>query len=531
MFQRLRIARTRQLVLPAAFGVFACALAAFGSWIPSLWGDEAASLMSAERPIGSLLTMVRHVDAVHGTYYLGLHAWIEVAGTSPFALRFPSAVAVGLCTAAVVVLARRLTTTTLSTTTAVVAGLVCAVLPRMTYAGEEARSYAFSAAIAAWLTVIFVELLMRKQRRLWLWIAYGATLTLGSYMFLYVGLIALAHAVILVWMRPARSLIRRWLITVGLAAIAAAPILAMALVERSQVAYLAKTAEVTFNSIFVSLWFGTPQFAALAWLLLIAVGCIAADDWALRARRNRIAARQLENIGTQHPRTQHPRTQHFRTLSLELVAGAWLIVPSAVLIGSSPFLSDFTARYLTFAAPAAAILIGCAVMRIVRMARTRARLGILILLVAAVVGTAIPAYIAQRGPYSKNNSDWAEVSATVGAHASPGDAVVFDESTRPSRRPRLAMRTYPAGFAGLVDPTIRTPFTESTTWRDVTYTVKQAAALDRFNGVQRVWLVEYATRSHVDTSGISDLESHGYSIAQRYRDFRSEVILLTGPGA
>jgi mannosyltransferase len=516
MFQRLRIARTRQLVLPVTFGVFACALAAIGSWIPSLWGDEAASLMSAERPISSLLTMLRHVDAVHGTYYLGLHAWIQIAGTSPFAIRFPSAVAVGLCTAAVVILARRLSTTA----TAVIAGLVCAVLPRMTYAGEEARSYAFSAAIAAWLTVIFVELLRRKQHRPWLWIAYGATLTLGFYLFLYVGLIALAHAVILVWMRPARSFTGRWLITVGLAAIAAVPILAMAFVERSQVAYLARTAEVTFNSVFVSLWFGTSQFAALAWLLLIAVGCVSAADWALRRRRSRAFAQQSGNI----------RPAPSRTVSLELVAGAWLIVPSAVLIGSSPILSDFTARYLTFAAPAAAILIACAIVRIARIARTRARLGILILLVAAVVATAVPVYSAQRGPYSKNNSDWAQLSATVGAHARPGDAVAFDESTRPSRRPRLAMRTYPAGFAGLADPTLRTPFAESASWRDVSYTVKQAFALGRFDGVQRVWLVEYATRSRVDSFGISDLESRGFSIAKRYRDYRSEVILLTRSG-
>jgi mannosyltransferase len=387
----------------------------------------------------------------------------------------------------------------------------------MTYAGEEARSYAFSAAIAAWLTVIFVELLRRKQHWPWLWIAYGATLTLGFYLFLYVGLIALAHAVILVWMRPARSFTGRWLITVGLAAIAAVPILAMAFVERSQVAYLARTAEVTFNSVFVSLWFGTSQFAALAWLLLIAVGCVSAADWALRRRRSRAFAQQSGNI----------RPAPSRTVSLELVAGAWLIVPSAVLIGSSPILSDFTARYVTFAAPAAAILIACAIVRIARIARARARLGILILLVAAVVATAVPVYSAQRGPYSKNNSDWAEVSATVGAHAVPGDAVAFDESTRPSRRPRLAMRTYPAGFAGLADPTLRTPFTESTNWRDALYTIHNAVDLGRFNGVRRVWLVEYASGSHVDSSGIPDLEAAGFSIAHRYLDHRSEVVLLT----
>jgi hypothetical protein len=34
----------------------------------------------------------------------------------------------------------------------------------------------------------------------------------------------------------------------------------------------------------------------------------------------------------------------------------------------------------------------------------------------------------------------------------------------------------------------------------------------------------------VDSFGISDLESRGFSIAKRYRDYRSEVILLTRSG-
>lgn len=46
------------------------------SWIPSFWGDEAASVISANRPLDSLLEMLGHVDAVHGVYYFALHAWV-----------------------------------------------------------------------------------------------------------------------------------------------------------------------------------------------------------------------------------------------------------------------------------------------------------------------------------------------------------------------------------------------------------------------------------------------------------------------
>ena len=82
-------------------------LCAAASWIPSLWGDEAATLLSAKRPLGSLLGMLTHVDAVHGLYYLVMHGWIRLAGESPFALRLPSALAVGAAVAAVTLIAGR----------------------------------------------------------------------------------------------------------------------------------------------------------------------------------------------------------------------------------------------------------------------------------------------------------------------------------------------------------------------------------------------------------------------------------------
>ena len=104
--------------------------------------DEAASLLSAQRSFDSLFTMLGHVDAVHGLYYVLLHLWIGVAGTSPFAIRLPSAVATGLAAAAVAWMCGRLGSRRL----ALLAGIVAAVLPRLTFAGEEARSYATDAA-------------------------------------------------------------------------------------------------------------------------------------------------------------------------------------------------------------------------------------------------------------------------------------------------------------------------------------------------------------------------------------------------
>jgi mannosyltransferase len=489
-------------MLPAGFGVLGGVICLLGSWIPSLWGDEAASLMSAERPLGSLFMMLRHVDAVHGTYYLGLHAWVRLVGTSPFAIRLPSALAAGLCAAAVVILARRLSTTA----TAVVAGTVCVLLPRITYAGAEARSYAFSAAIAAWLTVILVELMLRKAPARHLWAFYGALLALGIYVFLYVGLIAAAHALVMLCTRVGRSFVLRWGVTVGSALLVAAPIMVWAYVERGQVSYLEHRTEVTTWSILVSLWFGRPLYAIVAWSVIVIGLLILLVRWF----------------------TRHGGARMYR---LESVAACWLAVPSVLLIGTSFALSDFTARYLTFCAPAAVILIASGITRIAR-ALASSRLGILIVMVLAVVvaAAAIPEYVAQRQPYAQNNSDWAEISGVVGAHASEGDAIVFDDSVRPSRRPRLALHTYPAGFETVADVLLKVPFTRNTSWSDTTYAIAQAADRGRLNHVSRLWLVEYATPAHVDTWGQADLRALGYTVTARYRDYRSEVFELLKVG-
>src|SRR6478736_1674693 len=132
--------RLRQADPALTLGVIGAAVGFAGSWIPSYWGDEAASVMSASRPLDGLVTELSKVDAVHGVYYALLHVWISLFGTSEVATRLPSAIAVGLMVAGTVVLARQFARRRL----AILAGVVCIVLPRSTYLATEARSYAFA---------------------------------------------------------------------------------------------------------------------------------------------------------------------------------------------------------------------------------------------------------------------------------------------------------------------------------------------------------------------------------------------------
>ncbi len=469
----------------ALLGLAGAVIAAWGSWVPSLWGDEVTSLMSAQRPLPSLFTMLRHVDAVHGTYYFGLHWWVAVFGPSPFSIRFPSAIAVGLTVAAVVIVATRLGSARLG----VIAGIVCCILPRVTYMGEEARSFAFSAAIVAWLTVILLELLRREKAPIRLWVGYGALLAVGVYVFLYVALFALVHALILLSARAPGALLRRWATTVGVAVVAAAPIVIFAILERNQISYLASRDQLSPNTVFSALWFGAPWFAAAAWALIVVA---LVDAIRMRVRRSKAGVKADLFEST-------------RTPSLVLVSSAWLFLPTLLLVLGSAVVPSFTARYVSFCAPAAALLIACGI-----DALSRGRRWVDAIALVALGALAAPIYLAQRTPYSKNDSDWAVISSVIGSHAVAGDAVVFDESAHPSKKPRLAMHAYPAGFANTRDVALDVPYTKNNGWADRANSVAKAASLGRFDGIRRVWLIEYAN-GKPDTYGTVDLERLGFT--------------------
>jgi mannosyltransferase len=471
-------------LLAALFGALAVVMSAAGSWIPSLWADEVTSAMSAQRTLPSLLLMLQHVDAVHGTYYAGLHVWGSVFGFSPFSIRFPSAIAVGFATAAVVLLADRLR----SRRVAIIAGVVCAILPRVTYMGEEARSYAFSAAIVAWLTFILVVALERRSSRR-LWLAYGVLLAVGICMFLYVALFVVVHAVVVLVSRAPRRTVRAWAIASGCGAAAAIPVIVFALLEHGQVAYLGNSEQLAPDTLFSGLWFGQWTFAVVAWALIVVAVVF-------EVRRGRIRRAQGGD----------PLLGDRGQPTLALVALVWMLAPTLLLIGMHSVVPDFTARYVSFCAPAAAILIACGLDELLRARRWVGIVaGVLVVLLIA------PVYVSQRTPYAKNDADLAEISAAIGADAHAGDAVVFDDYTRPSRRPRLAIYGYPAAFAGLNDVLLRIPYQNNISWHDETYTVAQAAALRRFVGVDRVWLIEYATApEQVDRWGLRDLEALGF---------------------
>ena len=467
-------------------GVGATLVSFAGSWIPSFWGDEAVSIMSAERSLPSLFAALGRIDAVHGTYYLFLHGWISLFGASELSIRLPSAIAVGLAVAGTVVLGNLLLTRRI----AIIAGIVLAILPRVTYMGSEARSYALGMAIAVWLTVMLVTLLARRATSHLAWLTYALVFAAALYVFLYLALLAIVHGILLLSTARAGGALRRWLEAVGLGTVLAAPVIVWGLVQNHQIAFLAGPSQVAVWTVFVEPWFNGLWLPLACWTLIV-LGVVSLIRSGRAARGGAV------------------------------LAVAWLVTPMAILlVGNAVIVPMYATRYLTFCAPAAALLIAAG---IAALPRTWMQISVGALLLALVV----PGYLAQRGPYAMDaGSDWRQVSAIVGAHAQPGDAIVFGLTLRPSRMPRLALYSYPAGYRGLNDIALVTPYYLLPGLRDDVAPLATVAA--RLAPATTVWAIEPLPSSRSRTpADVVTLERLGFSLKYEFPVHRNGVYELT----
>ena len=132
----------------------------------------------------------------------------------------------------------------------------------------------------------------------------------------------------------------------------------------------------------------------------------------------------------------------------------WIVVPTAVIGLYSLLVSPmYSARYLSFAAPAVALLDrpGLAALR-----RPGGRSTALVLLTVLTV----PVYLSQRTLWAKSSSDWVSVAGYVQTHAVAGrrrllqPALPGDRRPWSARPPAASPSPIPAAFAGLDDLTL-----------------------------------------------------------------------------
>lgn len=472
--------RDRPWLLAVLMGALASAVAFAGSWRVSMWIDEGYTLSVATRSVHDVWRMVHNIDIVHALFNMMLHPWLQIVGVSAASVRLPSTVAVGIAGAGVVVLTRRLS----GTRAAIAAGLVFAVLPRVTSIGMEGRSYATTAAIAVWMTILFISLI--RAPSLPKYIGYAVLGAFAISLNIFLVLLLGAHGVALLIDRrfQLRRIFWSWLAAAVAALVGGLPVLLVAMSQAGQIGPTRLGLLGYARSAVINQWFlgetptifvsgGTITGSADAHdLWKPASVLLAAVCWLIGAyavlRRDRAGEARTERPG-------------FRPVLL-----AWIILPTAALIGYAILGSPiYNPRYLSFGAPAVAALVGIGLVRL-RWGWPRWVAAALILVLA------VPVYLSQRTPYAKGGADWMQVSQFVDDHRGPDDAVYFAPRQPPvgdviGLTSRTAAVLYPAAYAGMVDLTLVSTPAQSGDLLGVSRSL--TASVDKLDGVTSVFVV------------------------------------------
>ena len=381
------------------------------SWRPSFWFDEAATIAAANRSQYDILRLLLNFDAVHGLYYLGMHAWLSRVPIDEFTARFPSAVAVGIAAAGMIVLGKLVA----DRPTAWAAAVGFTVLPRTLWSAVEARSYALTAAIAVWLTVVLVIAAGRGGAALWA--LYSFTVAAAVISFVYLGLLVFAHAATLALGRNRRQLLP-FAIAAGAGLVLAAPLIALtAGQQRQQLWWITGPENGYLAGVLWEQWFTRSR--------LFGCACVVVLAWAAVALVTRRAGGAYGGLA---------------------VALPWITVPTGLLVGYSALVHDvYQPRYLTYTAPGVGLLLGVCV---VAIARERSRILLVLLVILAL--SAGTAFVEQRGRYAKpGGADYSQIADLIGGVAKPHDCVVFGFAGQEPLRASAAAR--PDAFAALRD--------------------------------------------------------------------------------
>ncbi|MEU6539316.1 glycosyltransferase family 39 protein [Streptomyces sp. NPDC047000] len=234
-----RIRRAVAVTVPAAVMLV---LGLWGLDRGGIWRDEAVTFQVARRSVPQIWRLLHSVDAVHGLYYLLMHAVLAVrAGEVP--LRLPSVCAAAVTAGLIAALGTRLARPRVG----LWAGLLYAVTPMADHYAQEGRSYALVAAGATGATLLLVRAVSGGGRSWW---PYGVLVGVTCWLHEFAVLLLLAHAMTLALARTPWPVWRGWAVAAGTAALTLVPLV---LVSRTQSAQLA--------------WVREPDPATAEWLV------------------------------------------------------------------------------------------------------------------------------------------------------------------------------------------------------------------------------------------------------------------------
>jgi mannosyltransferase len=360
-----------------------------------LWWDELSTLDIIKRPITGILRTGTHVDAVHTFYYLLMHFWTTVFGTSVLAVRLPSILAMCGATVCTAFIAQRLFDRRVATTSAAVFSIV----PGIDRYASEARSYGLVVLGSALALLLLLRALEHPTWRRWA--GYGAIVAFTAALNLIALTALAAHVVVVLAARTGREreTLRAFAAAICGALLAVTPVAAYGMLEAgSQLGTLPK---FSFSSLPL-MWQETGCSTSFSVLVLIALPIAA-------THRRRASAAIV--VGS----------------AMLPIMGLWI-----VSINSMGF--SFFARYLLFVLPAWSIAVAAAVDRF-KGVHPAAYVAVVLLTGVAVVHDQIVLHrplshfkYDYPGP-DVRAEDYPAAAAVIQAHYEPGDAASFATST------------------------------------------------------------------------------------------------------
>ncbi|MER6530968.1 glycosyltransferase family 39 protein [Streptomyces sp. NPDC001508] len=457
-----------------------------------MWRDEAVTFQVARRSVPQIWRLLHDVDAVHGLYYLVMHAVLALR-PGEVLLRLPSVCGAAAAAALVAALGARLVRPRVG----LWAGLLYAVTPMVGHYAQEGRSYALVAAGAAGATLLLVRAVGEppgpggpggrggdgagwRGRVGRVWWAYGAVLGVTCLLHEFAVLLLLAHAVTLALARVARGVWGRWAGAAGAVVLALLP---MVLVSHAQSAQVA--------------WLRQPGLDSAQALLRAFTGPTPAVYWTCLA----LAAVALTRLFGQRGE-----------ITCAAVALPLAVVPPVTLMLVSRFSPLYVDRYVLYALAGAPLLVAAGADRAAGwlgragtrwlgrvgagwLGRSRAGSPLLALAGALAVAVALvhqlPLLRADRSADHRPDN-LAAVSRVAARELRPGDPVLFVPG-----QARATALAYPAGFRGVRDVALATGAPASGTLYGTEVDAK--ALRRRLAGLDRVWVV--ADRYAVERPG------------------------------
>ena len=413
--------------------------------------DEVATRYAALLPLHLLARLLRHVDAVHGLYYLLMHGWMAV-GTSPAVMRIPSVIAMTAAAALVAIIAWRLTG---SGWAALFAGLIMALTPTISYYAQTARSYALVYLCVAGATLVLLHALGAEHAAagpapagrpvLARWVAYAALIALAGYLNELSLMVLVAHGVTVLLARYGRRALVHWAAASAVAVVIVPPLAALSATEDKAVNWIPRPGLWSLRILFQD-YFGASMIVAVL-LLACAVVAVLPDQIGPRPAPSPAQPAPAQPAPGQ-PGGAGPAGPDLAPwwrrggVSLPSVAAPLLVLPGAVLIAESLIARPlYVDRYVLYGEAGAALLAGAGAYRLGQWLATAAGRRELLWAPGAVV--CVLALVLQLGPQHRARTPQSRLIRLRRPVPLPGGA-------RPAgRRGAVLQRLLPQDAAGL----------------------------------------------------------------------------------